>query len=107
MLVFPDKSALDLSDDIVAPVLASKRVKHPPPPPGVSANEGLFVVTATAYFILRELNHVIRAGVACQVGKQLHSLGELHYFSKESTVTAPVHCTTKHYHIFLWKEMHV
>jgi hypothetical protein len=54
MPVLPDKSALVLSDDKMAPVCGSNIVKHPPPP-GVSTGDGLVVVTPTMYFI----SHVV------------------------------------------------
>jgi hypothetical protein len=50
MAVLPDKSALDRSDDNREPVLGSISVKQPPPPPGVSVDDGFIVVTLRMYF---------------------------------------------------------
>mmetsp|Transcript_5012 Transcript_5012/g.11961 ORF Transcript_5012/g.11961 Transcript_5012/m.11961 type:complete len:98 (+) Transcript_5012:2363-2656(+) len=51
MPALPDRSALDRSDDKMAPVFGSNRVKEPPPPPGVTLDDGFVVVTLTMYFI--------------------------------------------------------
>ena len=66
----PDRSALDRSDDKTAPVFGSRRVREPPPPPGVTFDDGFVVVTLRMYF-------AISFSPTCCHTQKIHSCSEL------------------------------